>query len=43
MLASPVCVLTLVWVGLGPGALAAFLQASGQKSVPPAQVRALRG
>lgn len=28
-----------VWVGLGPGAIAAFLQTLGQKSVPPAQAQ----
>jgi hypothetical protein len=39
MLANPACLATLLWVGLGPGALAAFLQASGQKVVPPAQAQ----
>lgn len=41
MLASAACVLTLIWVGLGPGALAAYLQATGQKSVPPAQAQVI--
>eukprot|EP00197_Chlamydomonas_leiostraca_P014654 CAMPEP_0202866508 /NCGR_PEP_ID=MMETSP1391-20130828/7791_1 /ASSEMBLY_ACC=CAM_ASM_000867 /TAXON_ID=1034604 /ORGANISM="Chlamydomonas leiostraca, Strain SAG 11-49" /LENGTH=465 /DNA_ID=CAMNT_0049546461 /DNA_START=308 /DNA_END=1705 /DNA_ORIENTATION=- len=41
MLASPSCLAVLLWVGLGPGALAAFLQATGQKSVPPAQAQVI--
>uniref|UniRef100_A0A7S3R1E1 Uncharacterized protein n=1 Tax=Dunaliella tertiolecta TaxID=3047 RepID=A0A7S3R1E1_DUNTE len=31
--------MVLLWLGFGPGALAAFLQASGQKVVPAAQAQ----
>ncbi|KAJ9533472.1 hypothetical protein QJQ45_026533 [Haematococcus lacustris] len=41
MAQSPVALLTVIWVGLGPGALAAFLQAVGQKNVPPAQAQVI--
>lgn len=41
MFASTACLAVLLWVGLGPGALAAFLQATGQKSVPPAQAQVI--
>lgn len=41
MLSSTSCVLTLLWVGLGPGALAAYLQAIGQSQVPPAQAQVI--
>jgi len=40
---NPVSCAVMLWVGIGPGALAAYLQASGQQSVPPAQARRLGG
>mmetsp|Transcript_22054 Transcript_22054/g.61065 ORF Transcript_22054/g.61065 Transcript_22054/m.61065 type:complete len:436 (+) Transcript_22054:85-1392(+) len=33
--------MVLLWLGFGPGALAAFLQASGQKVVPAAQAQVI--
>lgn len=41
IMADPTVLAVLLWVGLGPGALAAFLQAVGQKSVPPAQAQVI--
>ncbi len=39
LFSDPVSLAVMLWVGLGPGALAAYLQASGQQQVPPAQAQ----
>ncbi|KAG1668310.1 hypothetical protein FOA52_011207 [Chlamydomonas sp. UWO 241] len=36
---TPVCLTVVLWIGLGPGALASFLQARGQAAVPAAQAQ----
>lgn len=36
---DPTRLAVLLWVGFGPGALAAFLQAAGQQHVAPAQAQ----
>jgi drug/metabolite transporter (DMT)-like permease len=36
---TPVCLSVVLWIGLGPGALAAFLQARGQAAVPASQAQ----
>jgi len=36
---SSTCVAVLAWIGVGPGALAQFLQAAGQRAVPAAQAQ----
>ncbi len=36
---SPGALACIIWLGVGPGALAAFLQSSGQQHVPPAQAQ----
>ena len=38
LFSDPISLAVMMWVGIGPGAMAAYLQASGQQSVPPAQV-----
>ncbi|GAX82705.1 hypothetical protein CEUSTIGMA_g10131.t1 [Chlamydomonas eustigma] len=38
---DPVSSAVMLWVGLGPGALATYLQASGQQSVPAAQAQVI--
>mmetsp|Transcript_14453 Transcript_14453/g.31311 ORF Transcript_14453/g.31311 Transcript_14453/m.31311 type:complete len:518 (-) Transcript_14453:1598-3151(-) len=38
---DPLCLTLLLWIGFGPGALAAFLQATGQQYVPPAQAQVI--
>ena len=41
LFSNPVSLAVMLWVGLGPGALAAYLQATGQQSVPPAQAQVI--
>lgn len=42
---NPSSLLVLAWLGVGPGAVASYLQAAGQRYVPAAQaqVRCQRG
>jgi drug/metabolite transporter (DMT)-like permease len=41
IVSNPYSFALLLWLGIGPGALAVFLQMQGQKTVPPAQAQVI--
>lgn len=41
IISNPYSLAVLLWLGIGPGALAVFLQMTGQKTVPPAQAQVI--